>query len=207
MYKTGELKMKKTIFFALSIIICLSLVGCGGSSNDTQQNIEEDSKSEETQSIEVDEGLLNVEITVPPDFLEEGTTQEDLDEAAKEDGIKSITLNDDGSATYIMSKSKHDEMMAGIRESIDESMAEMIDPETYPTFVEVTSNDDYTHFTVKLSSNEVGLSESISVLGFYMLGGLYNAFNGTPVDDVTVSFVNADTGDIIQEAHSSEMAE
>nr|DAM04370.1 MAG TPA: lipoprotein [Caudoviricetes sp.] len=207
MYKTGELKMKKTIFFALSIIICLSLVGCGGSSNDTQQNIEEDSKSEETQSIEVDEGLLNVEITVPPDFLEEGTTQETLDETAKEEGIKSITLNDDGSATYIMSKSKHDEMMAGIRESIDESMAEMIDPETYPTFVEVTSNDDYTHFTVKLSSNEVGLSESISVLGFYMLGGLYNAFNGTPVDDVTVSFVNADTGDIIQEAHSSEMAE
>ena len=199
--------MKKTIFFALSIIICLSLVGCGGSSNDTQQNIEEDSKSEETQSIEVDEGLLNVEITVPPNFLEEGTTQETLDETAKEEGIKSITLNDDGSATYIMSKSKHDEMMAGIRESIDESMAEMIDPETYPTFVEVTSNDDYTHFTVKLSSNEVGLSESISVLGFYMLGGLYNAFNGTPVDDVTVSFVNADTGDIIQEAHSSEMAE
>jgi len=199
--------MKKTIFFALSIIICLSLVGCGGSSNDTQQNIEEDSKSEETQSIEVDEGLLNVEITVPPDFLEKGTTQETLDETAKEEGIKSITLNDDGSATYIMSKSKHDEMMAGIRESIDESMAEMIDPETYPTFVEVTSNDDYTHFTVKLSSNEVGLSESISVLGFYMLGGLYNAFNGTPVDDVTVSFVNADTGDIIQEAHSSEMAE
>lgn len=199
--------MKKTIFFALSIIICLSLVGCGGSSNDTQQNIEEDSKSEETQSIEVDEGLLNVEITVPPDFLEEGTTQETLDETAKEEGIKSITLNDDGSATYIMSKSKHDEMMAGIRESIDESMVEMIDPETYPTFVEVTSNDDYTHFTVKLSSNEVGLSESISVLGFYMLGGLYNAFNGTPVDDVTVSFVNADTGDIIQEAHSSEMAE
>lgn len=199
--------MKKTIFFALSIIICLSLAGCGGSSNDTQQNIEEDSKSEETQSIEVDEGLLNVEITVPPDFLEEGTTQETLDETAKEEGIKSITLNDDGSATYIMSKSKHDEMMAGIRESIDESMAEMIDPETYPTFVEVTSNDDYTHFTVKLSTNEVGISESVSVLGFYVLGGLYNAFNGTPVDDVTVSFVNADTGDIIQEAHSSEMSE
>lgn len=199
--------MKKTIFFALSIIICLSLVGCGGSSNDTQQNIEEDSKSEETQSIEVDEGLLNVEITVPPDFLEEGTTQETLDETAKEEGIKSITLNDDGSATYIMSKSKHDEMMAGIRESINQSMAEMIDPETYPTFVEVTSNDDYSHFTVKLSSNEVGISESISVLGFYMFGGLYNAFNGTPVDDVTVSFVNADTGDIIQEAHSSEMAD
>lgn len=199
--------MKKTIFFALSIIICLSLAGCGGSSNDTQQNIEEDSKSEETQSIEVDEGLLNVEITVPADFLEEGTTQETLDETAKEEGIKSITLNDDGSATYIMSKSKHDEMMAGIRESIDESMAEMIDPETYPTFVEVTSNDDYTHFTVKLSTNEVGISESVSVLGFYVLGGLYNAFNGTPVDDVTVSFVNADTGDIIQEAHSSEMAD
>jgi len=199
--------MKKTIFFALSIIICLSLAGCGGSSNDAQQNTEGDSENKETQSIEVDEGLLNVEITVPADFLEEGTTQETLDETAKEEGIKSITLNDDGSATYIMSKSKHDEMMAGIRESIDESMAEMIDPETYPTFVEVTSNDDYTHFTVKLSTNEVGISESVSVLGFYVLGGLYNAFNGTPVDDVTVSFVNADTGDIIQEAHSSEMAE
>lgn len=87
----------------MSIIICLSLAGCGGSSNDAQQNTEGDSENEETQSIEVDEGLLNVEIIVPADFLEEGTTQEALDETAKEEGIKSITLNDDGSATYIMS--------------------------------------------------------------------------------------------------------
>ena len=97
-----------------------------------------------------------------------------------------------------------EKMMAELKESINQSLAEMIDPETYPSFSAITANDSFTQFTVELTTNEVGLAESMSVIAFYVLGGMYNAFNGTPVDDISVRFINAETGELIQEAHSSE---
>ncbi len=81
----------------------------------------------------------------------------------------------------------------------------MIDSGNYPTFQEITANDDYTEFVVQLSSSELGLTEAMSVLGFYMFGGIYHAFNGTQPDDIVVKFVNAETGELIEESHSSEM--
>lgn len=171
------------------------------------QAAESENESEAPQPVEAERGSSAVEITVPAAFLEEIPALESLDEAAKADGIESITLNDDGSATIVMSKSKHDELMAEVRATIDQAMEEMADPERYPTFVKVSANDDYSHFMIELSSDEVGLAESISVLGFYMLGGMYNVFNGAAADDITVTFVNSGTGDIISELHSSNMPE
>lgn len=197
--------MKKFISLVLSTTMCLPLMACGGNSDDSQQTEMENTESqEETQTVEVDEGIFDVEITVPADFLEEGTTQDDLDAIAEESDFKSVTLNDDGSATYVMTKAQHEKMMAELKESINQSLAEMIDPETYPSFSAITANDSFTQFTVELTTNEVGLAESMSVIAFYVLGGMYNAFNGTPVDDISVRFINAETGELIQEAHSSE---
>ena len=72
--------MKKFISLVLSTTMCLSLMACGGNSDDSQQTEMENTESqEETQTVEVDEGIFDVEITVPADFLEEGTTQDDLD--------------------------------------------------------------------------------------------------------------------------------
>ena len=45
------------------------------------------------------------------------------------------------------------------------------------------------------------------MLMFYLYGGLYHVFNGTDVDNVSVSFVNADMGEVISSANSSEMGE
>ena len=76
--------------------------------------------------VEVDSGLFNVTITVPATFVEEGATQESLDATAKEEGYKSITLNEDGSATYVMTKAKHKEMMDELRQQVNDSLEEMI---------------------------------------------------------------------------------
>lgn len=191
--------MTKKIFAVLMIAtLILPLVAC---SNNTKK----DSETNNDQ-INVDESLLSVELTIPPDFVGE-TTQEELNQNAQEEGFKSITLNADGSATYIMSKKKHKEMMVEMKKGIDEGLNELIGSEEYPNFTNVTANKDYTSFTITTTSAELDFAESFSVMLFYTQGGLYNAFNGTPADNIHVEFVNATSGQIISSFNSADLEE
>ncbi len=167
---------------------------------------EDDSLSEleAIGDVDVDKGLFNVTITIPKDFIGD-TTQADIDESVKEKGYKSGTLNDDGSVTYVMNKEQHNELMKGIEESIDNSLAEMIGSENTPNITDIKANDDYTSFTVTTKSTELGLAESFSVMAFYTYGGMYAIFNGEKVDNIHVDFVNADSGEVISSANSSDM--
>ncbi len=91
--------------------------------------------------------------------------------------------------------------------SIDSSLAELIGSEEYPNFTDIKTNDNYAEFTITTSSTELDFAEFLSTLMFYLYGGMYNVFNGTDMDNVSVSFVNADTGEVISSANSSEMGE
>ena len=107
--------MKKRIV-ATMLILSMALSGCGSSgSADTAttstQKVEDTSSTEDAFSeldalgdVEVDKNIFDVTITVPADYVGD-VTQEELDAQAKESDIHSITLNEDGSATYVMSKS------------------------------------------------------------------------------------------------------
>ena len=212
--------MKHRIFtLTLALLLVLSLAGCGSSepqtSSATQAATGSTTSTETTTGfedleaigeLEVDQNLFTVEITVPADFLGEGITQESLDADVAASNYISAKLNDDGSVTYVMTKAVHDEMMVGVRDNIQQALEEMVGSEEFPSFTKVEANDDFTQFTVETTSTELGLVESFSVLGFYMFGGMYHAFNGTQVDDIAVTFINADTGDTVGEAHSSDMA-
>ncbi len=194
--------MKKKIYAILIVTtLALSLVACGGKDDSSKESKTNNDK------IEVDENLLTVEMTIPSDFVGE-TTQEELNQTVEEeDGIKSITLNEDGSATYVMTKKKHKDMMSEIKTSIDEELHAMVGSEDYPNFTKVEANEDYTSFKITTTSTELDLAESFSVMSFYMQGGLYNVFNGTPADNIHVDFVNATSGEIIESADSSDMEE
>lgn len=209
----------RTIALTLALLLVLSLAGCGSSepqTSATTQAATDSTTSTETTTgfedleaigeLEVDQNLFTVEITVPADFLGEGITQESLDADVAASNYISAKLNDDGSVTYVMTKAVHDEMMVGVRDNIQQALDEMVGSEEFPSFTKVEANDDFTQFTVETTSTELGLVESFSVLGFYMFGGMYHAFNGTQVDDIAVTFINADTGDTVGEAHSSDMA-
>lgn len=200
--------MKKRILsLLLTISLILSLAACGGNAttpSEAPTQSATEAAANTTPVIEADRNLLTVDITVPAEFVEEGTTQDTLDADAAQAGYISATLNADGSVTYTMTKAVHKEMMGGIRESLHTALDEMVGSEEYPTFTKITHNDDFTEFTVEISASELGLMESFSILAFYMYGGMYHAFNGTQVDDISVTFVNADTGDVIEEAHSKD---
>ena len=155
--------------------------------------------------MDVEAGLFNVTITVPADFLDEEVTRERLDIQAKDSGCKSITLNDNGSAAYVMRKTRHKEMMDEIKQSIDESLSEMADSEEYPNVVSIEANDDYTRYKIVLNTEEVGLAEGILVMGLYISSRMYHVFNGTEPGNISIQYINEATGAVIEEANSNDI--
>ena len=147
-----------------------------------------------------------MELTIPADYVGE-TTQEEINQIVEEKGYKSITLHDDGSATYVMTKSQHEEMMSEMTTQINTYLSDMVGSEDYPNITKIEANEDFTSFTIATTSTELGLNESFSVLVFYMYGGMYNIFNGTEVENIAVDFINEATGQIINSANSRDMGE
>ncbi|MCR5802019.1 MAG: hypothetical protein K6G57_06800 [Lachnospiraceae bacterium] len=225
--------MKKSVIAViLSLVMSITMTsGCGnkaedpgsdpipateapaGQSEETDGAAENDDFEDGLKQIEaigdvdVDKGLFDVTLTIPKDFIGDDMTQEKLDESAREKGYKSATLNSDGSVTYVMTKAQHKEMVDGIKDSINETLAEMVESEEYPNITDVTANDDFTSFTITTKNTEPDFSESFAVVGLYMCGGMYATFNGVKVDNIHVDYVNADSGEIISSANSKDMAD
>lgn len=219
--------MKKKLITAL-LATTLVLTSCGNSANEgsqpstpestnaTNDSPESGSGSSNTESgdlsdldalgdIEVEENLFTVKLTIPAEYIGE-TTQEELDAGAQEYGYQ-ITLNDDGSATYLMTKAQHKEMLADLAAQINNSLDELVGSDNYPNFTDIKANSNFTEFTVTTKSTELDMVESFSVMSFYIYGGMYNIFTGEEVSNIHVDFVNADSGEIISSADSSDMGE
>ncbi|MBS7528769.1 hypothetical protein KHM83_19055 [Fusibacter paucivorans] len=154
--------------------------------------------------IKTEEGLFEVELTFPSQFVGEAT-QETLNETAKENGFKSITLNEDGSATYVMTKKKYDAFIAETKLSFETALDEMVGSEDFPSIVSIEANDNFTEFVVVTKNETLSLAESFSSMSFYIMGGIYSIFDGEEVDNINVKFINEDSGEIISESNSSEM--
>ena len=210
----------------ISVLICLGIIGsvasCSKETTITKsgddattttttsaQDTNETMSSDQMNAlgdIEVDEGLITVTITVPADLAGEDASQDTVDKTVVENGYISGTYNSDGSITYTMTKAQHKQTMKDLSESIDKSLQDIVDSEDYPNIVEITHNEDYTDFKIKYTGEEVGFAESFTVLIYYYAGGIYGVFNGTRPDNIHVAFVNADTGEVIQEANSKDVA-
>ena len=225
--------MRKTALLIATALLTATLTACSGSTGTTSDSTSKSNQQEaaatdtttETQTepqaaaqasttesdggINVDKGLLNVEITIPADYAETyGFTfksQEEADSYAKEQGFKSVTLGDDSSVSLVMSKSQHKKMMDGLNKTIDEALQEMVGSEDYPNITAVEHNDNFTDIKVTTKSEELSLNESFSTLSLYLFGGMYNAFNGTPVDNIHIDFVNNASGEVIDSFDSKNL--
>lgn len=207
--------MKKRILIVLMIVtlfVCLIVLsGCtekkeeNNITNEGNEIVNDIENLDDLAKVEVEKGLFDVELTIPATYIGD-KTQEELTATAQENGYKSITLNEDGSATYIMTKSQHKKLLKNMKKSFDEGLDELIGSEEYPSLKKIETNDNYTEFTITTTSTELNLTESFSVMAFYMYGGMYSVFSGEAVDNVHVKFVNDVTGEIISEANSNEMS-
>lgn len=216
---------KKLLIMALFAALSLCISACGDKegnsdssastpqqqapsepSSTTQGNAETESKTNDEVSgtIGVEENLFSVEITIPADFVGE-QTQEDLDNFSKENGFKSVVLNEDGSATYTMTKKQHEDMLSEMRQQLNSNLEELIGSVDYPNFTKIEANDNFTEFKITTKSTELDIAESFSVMAFYMYGGMYNVFSGEEVDNINVKFINESTGELIVESNSKDM--
>ena len=99
-----------------------------------------------------------------------------------------------------MYKSKHNEIMFEMKQTIKKSFSELVTDETYAGIInEIKHNDDFTDITIIVNrekyENDFFAGMSTFVCG--MNGIMYHTFNGTKDPKVTVNVKDADSGEII----------
>jgi len=162
-----------------------------------------ESQSEGSGELEVNKGLLSVEVTLPAELISLGEdtppTEEDLKEAIAEEGSDvEVTLNDDGSATYRMSRGEYNRVLEDIRNSTGEYIQEVID-ESPGVFESVTFSDDIRDFemVVDRQAFESNMGVQFVYIGLAFQGIFYQAFADIPVGDqyVVVRTIDSSTGE------------
>ena len=174
-------------------ITSLLLVACGD-----DEAKKETTNNKEEQGIEVSKNLLDVELTLPADFFD-GQTPEEIEASAKEQGVKEVKINEDGTVYYKISKSDHKKMMNKLETSIKESMEELVTSGDAPSFKEIKYNKDFTEFDVTVDREAFENSmDAFMIFTFAFSGSFYNAFEGEDLHDlkITVNMIDAVTNEV-----------
>ncbi|MDR6123445.1 hypothetical protein QFZ87_003042 [Bacillus sp. SLBN-46] len=166
------------IFFAL-VLIFLSACANKEESKESEQNKE--------QTVDVDKGLFNVEITLPASMFEGQDINKVIADVEKE-GIK-VTKNEDGSLTYKMSKTKHKKMMKEMKANIIDVVNETKqNKEDYKSIKDITYNDSFTEFTMVVDKATYENSmDGFAAFGLGMAGMVYQLYNGVKSEDTRVT--------------------
>ncbi len=181
----------KKLLFGLAISSLL-LAACGN--DDTKK----ESDTDKEQGIEVEKGLLNVELTLPAELFE-GRTPEEIEASAKEQGVKEVRVNEDGSVYYKMSRADHKKMMNELEKSIKESLDGIVTSGDAPSIKEVKYNKDFTKFDVTVDRAEYEDSmDSFMIFTFAIAGNYYNGYQGKDMDDIkiTINMIDAETNKV-----------
>lgn len=204
--------MKKIGVVILAAIMLFAFAACSGDASTESPNesdasatvessepsVQESQAEQQTASnaVQVDEGLLDVSITVPASYFED-MTDYDPDTYADEQGFKKVVVNEDGSVSITMSKSKHNELMTGMKANLDQSFAELIDANDTPYIKNITSSDGYKTVTVDVDRD--GYESAFDMTPF-MIGVsamMYQQFDGSNLH-CEVIMRDVDSGETIK---------
>lgn len=183
--------------FVLSLFV---LAACSGN-KETQKEVDDDNGSEEESGIEVDKGLLNVEVTLPEMFFEDENVEEMIEESLAE-GVKDATQNEDGSVTFKMSKKDHKKMITKMAEEIEGTVNEISNDENFTSITDITFNKTFTEFTMVVEREVFENSfDGFAVLGLGFSGMFYQVFSGEDIENaiVTVHIEDEATGEVFEE--------
>jgi len=165
--------------FAILCVSMLLLAACGG-------NVEEPE---------------DVTITIPAYMFENDEDRDAVIDEMKTDGIEDTETNEGGSLTIKVSASDHQEMMSEMEDSLLESYDEIVGSDDFQSLQEITHNDDYTELTI--TANQTVFNDSVDAFAVFGLGlttFIYQIYDGTPVDEITVTIDLEDheTGDVFE---------
>lgn len=198
-------KVNKRIIFILIAIVFL--VACGSPAEEseeadtTNEQGVETSETEDEEGIEVDKGLLNVEVTLPSSFFEEDDLAK-IEAEMKEEGNADVTQNDDGSITIKMSKKDHKEMMKEMEEDFIETITEIIEDDELASIQDITYNKDFAE--LKMIVEKEAFENSLDGFATLSLGFgslFYQAFDGKDIEkeEVHILLIDEATNEAFEE--------
>ena len=190
--------------FILVLVPMLTLASCGNAKEVSDENA---TPSSSAQTVEVDENLFDVTITLPNSFFESlDTTAEEAVKNQEESGntFKSVKLNDDQSVEITMTKSDYKKMMSELKKNVNDSLQEIVDnTEDFPNITNIESNDDFTEFTVTVEDGTVSVTDSFVCMALYLYGGIYQVFTPEQKMNVEITFVDKE-GNVVDTASYDE---
>ena len=133
------------------------------------------------------------------------TTQEEAEKIRQENGYESAVLNEDGSLTIVMSREQYDEMLEKFKKSVDDGIAEIIGTVEDSTIEKIEYNEDYSIFTVTVSSDEIGFAERQAADELVMYGTLYHIYTGNDATHIQVDYVASGTSEVLETADSGSL--
>ncbi len=140
-----------------------------------------------------------VEVTLPGELFEEGKGINEITAEAKRDGVREVTLNDDGSITYTMSKDTHKEMMKEAKAETLEYIEEIITGTEYASIKEISYNKSFSEFTLVVDQEAFESSfDAFVAFGLGVTGMFYQSFDGADIHNikVTIHVKNIDSREI-----------
>ncbi|MCE7792979.1 hypothetical protein K8O68_11180 [Salipaludibacillus sp. CUR1] len=164
------------------------------------ENENEQGHDSDNSSVSVDTGASEVTITLPPSLFEE-EDPEDMIAEEEEEGIYDVTMLEDGTVTYTMSKEKHEEMMQEMEKDINETIEETKNSEDFVSISDITYNDSYSEFTMIVEQETFENSfDGFAAFGLGLSGMFYQLFDGVDPDnfEVIVHFENEHTGEVFE---------
>lgn len=190
----------------------LALAACSSDSEPKTEPIEETGSAEEMLpdsgdeaesteeggGVNVEKGLFDVEVTIPPSFFE-GEDAEQVAANAEAENVEEATVNDDGSITYKMSKIQHKEMIAELSTSIEEAKNDITDSGDYPSIQSIEASDNYDNFTVNVDREAYENSfDGFATMTLGLIGSFYQLYDGADADnyEVTIEITDAETGEV-----------
>lgn len=191
----------KKIILPLTLLMILILSACSSTEENAKQESTSENSTEEkadNESIEVDKGLFDVEVTLPASLLEGGDINQVIEEV-KADGVKEVIQNDDGSLTYKMSKSDHKKMLSEMEDKLNQKLEELKDSVDFPSIVDVKNNKSYTEFTLVVNKEKFENSlDGLVAFGLGLSGMYYQIFNGADLEKnkVTINIEDEVTGEV-----------
>lgn len=188
--------MKKISFILLSTL--LLVVGC---SAEKEEEANSESTGEENSEIEVEKGLLNVEITLPPMLFSKEELAE-IEKEMKEQRDAKISQNEDDSITIKLTKNEHKQLMNEMKEEFIQTIDDLIEDEDYPSITDITYNGDFTQLNMIVDRE--GFENSFDSIAIFSLGItslFYQVYDGKDLnkDQVVVSLIDVEQDEVFEE--------
>ena len=221
--------MKRWLALILALLLTVSLTGCGDKTPEAANTpapaateapaatkapeatpTPAPTKAPEPEPTAApDPSRETVTITVPADLIEEG--EDILETMGMEEGMEglvSVTQNDDGSVSIVMTRELQQQYLDEMSESIAEAVREITEGEDAdPAIQKIEYAKDYSEFVMVVDQENASGFELFYALALCMAGTHYQIYAGNDTVDVPVKMQDAATGEVYSSSTYRELME